>query len=70
MAVVLIGCRSAAFRKAATAAAKRIGKVEVDHGETSCETPDAAAFIATAWTHSLSKGFESPAAHGHLPGWL
>lgn len=63
MAVITIGCRNAALRKAATAAAKRIGKVEVDHGDTACKTPDAASYIDKAWTHSLSKGFESPAAH-------
>jgi hypothetical protein len=27
------------------AAAARIGPVEVDHGETGCKTPDAAAYI-------------------------
>lgn len=32
--VILIGCRNAALRKAATDAAKRIGKVVVDHGDT------------------------------------
>jgi 3-methyladenine DNA glycosylase AlkD len=61
-ALISIGCRSAALRKAATAAAKRIGKVEVDHGDTSCKTPDAKEYIDKAWTHSTSKGFESPAA--------
>lgn len=45
-AVIAIGIRNAVLRKAAVAAAKRIGKVEVDHGETSCKTPDAAAYIA------------------------
>lgn len=62
-AVICIGCRNASLRKAATAAAKRIGTVEVDHGDTDCKTPDAAAAIEKAWTHSKSKGFESPAAH-------
>lgn len=62
-AVIGIGCRSAALRKAALAAAKRIGKVEIDHGDTACKTPDAAEYIAKTWAHSLSKGFESPAAH-------
>lgn len=62
-ALIAIGCRSVAFRKSALAAAKRIGKVVVDHGDTSCKTPDAAASIEKAWAHSLSKGFESPAAH-------
>lgn len=45
-AVIAIGIRNPKLRKAAVAAAKRIGKVEVDHGETSCKTPDAAAYIA------------------------
>lgn len=63
MAVIQIGCRNAALRKAALAAAKRIGKVEVDHGDTDCKTPDAAASIEKTWAHSTSKGFESPAAH-------
>ncbi|HET6204932.1 MAG TPA: DNA alkylation repair protein [Planctomycetota bacterium] len=62
-AVVAIGCRSAPLRKAATAAAKRIGKVEVDHGDTACKTPDAVEYIAKSWAHSTSKGFASPAAH-------
>lgn len=62
-ALLSIGCRDARLRKAATAAAKRIGPVEVDHGDTACQTPDAVASIDKAWAHSLSKGFESPAAH-------
>ena len=62
MAVITIGGRNAALRKAATAAAKRIGKVEVDHGDTACETPDAAAYIEKMWAHSTAKKFESPAA--------
>ena len=63
MAVITIGCRNAALRKAATAAAKRIGKVDIDHGDTACKTPDAAQYIEKTWAHSTSKGFESPAAH-------
>lgn len=61
--VILIGCRNAALRKAATAAAKKIGAVDVDHGDTACKTPDAASYIEKTWTHSTAKGFESPAAH-------
>ena len=62
-AVISIGLRNPALRKAALASAKRIGKVVIDYGDTACATPDAAAYIAKAWTHSTSKGFESPAAH-------
>jgi 3-methyladenine DNA glycosylase AlkD len=61
-AVIAIGCRSAALRKAATAAAKRIGKVEIDHGDTACKTPVAAEYIDKAWARSAEKGFASPAA--------
>ncbi len=61
-AVITIGGRSPALRKAAIAAAKRIGRVVVDHGDTACETPDAAGYLEKTWTHAKSKGFESPAA--------
>ncbi len=62
-ALIAIGCRNAALRKSASAAANRIGTVEVDHGDTDCKTPAAADSIEKAWAHSKSKGFESPAAH-------
>lgn len=62
MALITIGGRSAALRKAATAAAKRIGKVEIDHGDTSCKTPDAVPYIEKTWAHATSKKFSSPAA--------
>lgn len=62
MAVIQIGGRSPALRKAAMAAAKRIGKVDVDHGDTSCKTPDAAAYIEKMWAHAAAKKFPSPAA--------
>jgi len=61
-ALIAIGCRSEPLRKKAVAAAGRIGKVEIDHGDTSCKTPDAAGYIAKAWAHSKSKGFASPSA--------
>jgi 3-methyladenine DNA glycosylase AlkD len=44
-ALIAIGCYKPALQKKAIAAARRIGKVEVDHGETSCKTPDAVAYI-------------------------
>ena len=62
MTVVSIGGRNAVLRKAATAAAKRIGPVEVDHGDTACKTPDAAAYITKMWEHATTKKFASPAA--------
>lgn len=47
-AVMAIGIYKPALRKKAIEAAKRIGPVDVDHGETSCKTPDAAACIEKA----------------------
>lgn len=47
-AVIAVGVYKPSLRKKAVAAAKRIGKVEVDHGETGCKTPDAAAYIEKA----------------------
>ena len=61
-ALIAIGSRDEAARKAAIAAAKRIGPVTIDHGETDCRTPDAAADIEKAWAYSAAKGAESPAA--------
>ena len=48
MALCAVGIWMPALRKDAVAAAGRVGKVEVDHGETGCKTPDAAAYIAKA----------------------
>ncbi len=50
-AVIAIGTRNAALKVQAQAAARRIGKVEVDHGETDCKTPDAYAYIEKAFAH-------------------
>lgn len=44
-ALIAIGIRNPALEGKALSAAKKIGKVEVDHGETSCKTPDAADYI-------------------------
>jgi 3-methyladenine DNA glycosylase AlkD len=50
-ALINIGVRNAALEKKAVAASKRIGKIEVDHGETGCKTPDAAAYIKKTLAH-------------------
>lgn len=47
-ALIAIGLRNPALQEAALAAAARIGKVAVDHGDTQCKTPDAAAYIRKA----------------------
>jgi hypothetical protein len=60
--LITIGGRSSAMRKAVLAAAKRIGEVTVDHGQTACKTPDIAQAIEKSWAHFGAK-FGSPAAH-------
>jgi 3-methyladenine DNA glycosylase AlkD len=61
-ALITIGGRSSAMRKAVLAAAKSIGEVTVDHGDTACKTPDVAEAVEKMWARSGSK-FGSPAAH-------
>lgn len=47
-ALISIGVFKPTLRKKAIEAARRIGKVEVDHGETHCKTPDAVVYIEKA----------------------
>jgi 3-methyladenine DNA glycosylase AlkD len=44
-ALIAIGIRNPRLEALALAAAARIGKVTVNHGDTGCKTPDAAAYI-------------------------
>jgi len=53
-ALIAIGLRSEGLRAAAEAAARRIGPVVVDHGQTGCVTPAAVPYIAKAWERRLS----------------
>lgn len=52
-ALIAIGVYRPALRKAALAAADRIGDIAVDHGETFCKTPDAVAYIKKASQRKL-----------------
>lgn len=54
-ALIAIGIRSEDLHRKAEAAAKLIGKVEVDHGETGCVTPDAVAYMKKALEHRAKK---------------
>lgn len=54
-ALIAIGLRSDALEKRALEAAKAIGRVEVDHGETNCKTPDAAEYIGKAKAYRHKK---------------
>jgi len=44
-AVIAIGIYKPNLTQEAVKTAKKIGKVEVDHGETNCKTPDAVSYI-------------------------
>ena len=54
-ALIAIGGRGGALRTKALATARRIGPVEVDHGETGCKTPDAVAYIERVVAHRSSR---------------
>jgi 3-methyladenine DNA glycosylase AlkD len=55
-AVIAIGCRGGAAMSKAVTVAKRIGPVDVDHGETGCETPEAVSYIKKVLDHQAGKG--------------
>jgi len=44
-ALIAIGLRNEILQQEAVAIATTIGKVDVDHGQTNCKTPDAIAYI-------------------------
>lgn len=55
-ALIAIGGSMDELRTAALEAARAIGKVQVDHGETGCKTPDAAEYIDKMTKRAASKG--------------
>ena len=55
LALIAIGIRNSTCQKPAVAAAKRIGKVDVDQGDTCCKTPDAITYIAKGVAHRAAK---------------
>jgi 3-methyladenine DNA glycosylase AlkD len=54
-ALIAIGIRNPSLQKKAIEAARRIGKVQVDHGETGCKTPDAEAYIKKTFAHRRTR---------------
>lgn len=48
-ALISIGIFKPSLRQKAIESAQRIGKVEIDHGETNCKTPDAVPYIEKAF---------------------
>jgi 3-methyladenine DNA glycosylase AlkD len=55
-AVINIGIRGGVWAEKAMATAGRIGKVHIDHGDTSCKTPDAATYIKKTLDYQAAKG--------------
>ncbi len=55
-AVIDIGLRNPRLEKKAVQTARRIGPVVVDHGETSCKTPDAIEYMARAKRRRRERG--------------
>ena len=54
-ALIAIGGRNPALEQKALDVAQKIGKVQVDHGETNCKTPDATAYIQKTRAHHNAK---------------
>lgn len=54
-ALIAIGMRNDKLEKRALDVASSIGKVEVDHGQTGCKTPDAAEYIRKALAYRHKK---------------
>jgi 3-methyladenine DNA glycosylase AlkD len=54
-ALIAIGIRNAALQDKALSAARTIGPVEIDHGETNCQTPNAAEYILRTVEHRRNK---------------
>ena len=61
-ALISIGGYREALRAEALAVAKAIGKVEVDHGDTGCKTPDAVPYIKKMAAHQSRKAVKKKAA--------
>ena len=54
-ALIAIGVRDEALLTRARAVATAIGKVDVDHGETGCKTPDALTYMDKTLAHRAAK---------------
>ena len=67
MALCAIGGYRSSLRPRAVEVAGRIGKVEVDHGETGCKTPDAASYIARMAAHQKKQASKKTAKKKKAP---
>ena len=58
-ALICIGVRNQNLERKSIAAARRIGNVEVDHGQTSCKTPSAIAYIKKTAAYRRKKAWKA-----------
>jgi 3-methyladenine DNA glycosylase AlkD len=61
-ALIAVGGRSGELAASAIAAARRIGPVEVNHGDTACMTPDAELYIKKTRAYAKEKAARGGAA--------
>jgi hypothetical protein len=66
MALCAIGGYRPALRGRALEVARALGKVEVDHGETGCKTPDATSYIARMVAHQARRKAPTRAGRGRV----
>ena len=59
-ALINIGVRNPKLERRAVATTKRIGKVDVDHGATSCKTPDAVSYIKKTVAYNKARAARTP----------
>ena len=67
MAVIAIGVYGEGMKGAAIRTAKRIGPVEVDHGDTSCKTAEAVPYIEKGYAHRMKKKAARPTKKAARP---
>ena len=54
-AMIVMALRDAQLRSSVLAAARRIGPVEVDHGQTGCKTPEVAPYVERTLAHRAAR---------------
>ena len=54
-AMIVMALRDARLRRSVLTAARRIGPVDVDHGQTGCKTPEVAPYVERTLAHRAAK---------------
>lgn len=57
--LIAVALRDGNLRRSALAAARRIGPVAVDHGQTGCKTPEVAPYVERTLAHRAAKAARS-----------